>query len=165
HTAMSTPPLSTLSLHAALPISTSNAGLGWRVSAGALYKAPSRPAIGYIPKWQYVDPSGTEHTLYPTLHPSDAQDAGDPVPAHDFEGTMYTRSGSFIRVRCTSPTSFGPCTVEFPDGQQHIFTNFGTSSSPEYRITKMQDRSGNEVSFAYDGNNTLWTITSVLLPS
>src|SRR5690606_41769406 len=98
HTAMSTPPLSTLSLHAALPISTSNAGLGWRVSAGALYKAPSRPAIGYIPKWQYVDPSGTEHTLYPTLHPSDAQDAGDPVPAHDLDRKSTRLNSSHVKI-------------------------------------------------------------------
>ena len=134
-------------------------GLGWRLSLGELRK-PTGVGSLYNPRWVYSDPSGGEHVLYPNLHPLEGPDPGDPnPPVALLESVNYTRDNSFLRVTCATPATFGDCRVQFPNGDEHKFQNFGTTTAPEYRLTEIKDQFANVVSVAYNSNNTLWTIT------
>jgi len=140
------------------PKPVSNAGLGFRVSLGALFHpAHGNPFV--TSRWIYSDPSGAEHALYPRLHPDDVQDTGDPAnePTDRFETVMYTRDGSFARVQCPQLLN-GNCTVELPNGDQHVFVNYGDATIPDYRLTQMLDRFGNWIFVSYPDSFT-WQIT------
>lgn len=144
------------------PKKQSRAGLGWRVSLGDLYQ-PS-PGGAHTPqRFVWASSDGAEHALYPTLHPDDPQDSGDPIPSiHPFEKVMYTRDGSYARVKCdTAPPEtggYGDCTVETAAGEKHYFNNTSGGTSASYRLESITDRFSNEISIQYLSNPTRWRI-------
>ena len=144
------------------PKKQSRAGLGWRVSLGDLYQ-PS-PGGAHTPqRFVWASSDGAEHALYPTLHPDDPQDSGDPIPSiHPFEKVMYTRDGSYARVKCdTAPPEtggYGDCTVETAAGEKHYFNNTSGGTSASYRLESITDRFSNEISIQYLANPTRWRI-------
>jgi RHS repeat-associated protein len=144
------------------PKKQSRAGLGWRVSLGDLYQ-PS-PGGAHTPqRFVWASSDGGEHALYPTLHPDDPQDSGDPVPSTaPFEKVMYTRDGSYARLKCDSappePAGFGDCALETASGEKHFFNNTSGGSNASYRLESITDRFGNQISIQYLSNPTRWRI-------
>ncbi len=128
--------------HRAYPKFQSNAGVGWRVSLGDLFRPMSGASGGSLPRWVYADASGSEHLLYPTLHFGEANEPGEPVGGLEYWN--YTRDGSYIRVGCTNP-GLATCTVEFPSGEQHVFSLVSGS----YRISQLRDRFQNAILVTY----------------
>jgi hypothetical protein len=117
------------------PSHCSNAGLGWRVSFGALGLAsnPSPPTCAptdanTAASSIYEAPDGSQHTFYPTLHPN------EPVNPN----VLYTRDGTYLRLNLYS----GYSEIQFPDGTIHRFGADG-------RITQMRDPFNNQVNIAY----------------
>jgi YD repeat-containing protein len=121
----------------AAPSHCSNAGLGWRVSLGALGAPTTASSPVCVPTddnsgspYVYEAPDGSQHLLYATLHPN------EPVNANVF----YTRDGTYLRLQLYS----GYSEIEFPGGTIHRFDAGG-------HITQMRDRFGNFVNVAYPG--------------
>src|ERR1700674_4482870 len=113
----------------------SNAGLGWRVSFGALGLAsnPSPPTCAptdanTAASSIYEAPDGSQHTFYPTLHPNEPSNPN----------VLYTRDGTYLRLNLYS----GYSEIQFPDGTIHRFGADG-------RITQMRDAFNNQVNVAY----------------
>jgi len=130
------------SLTQARPYRHSNAGFGWIVSLGRLYKPGD---VGYDgQRWAYFGVDGAEHRFYPTLHEGDAEDAGD-TSAN--QKVQYSREGSYLRLKVLAG---GEHEVEFPDGQIH---RFGT----DRKLKQIRDRFNNKVDVAT--TNALWTLT------
>jgi RHS repeat-associated protein len=134
------------------PSHCSNAGLGWRVSLGAL-------GFGNFPNGQstypvcaavsanpgdgtngtggvyaiYEGPDSSQHLFYATLHPNEPDDTLNGVQdsvAADVENVQYTRDGSYLRLKRQGD---GTATIEFPDGTIHTFDSLG-------RLTEIRDR-------------------------
>ena len=97
-----------------------NAGAGWSVSLGGLILPYTGPDIPWNPTGEliYVDALGGEHTLFPTLHEGDADDTGD---GGAIQATLYTRDGSFTRVRKNDPANPTLVSVETADGSRLFF--------------------------------------------
>jgi RHS repeat-associated protein len=114
------------------PSPCSNAGLGWRVSLGAVGLAGMASSPVCVPTdgeggnaaATYEAPDGSQHLFYPTLHPN------EPVNS----GVFYTRDGTYLRLQLYP----GHSEIEFPDGTIHRFDAGG-------HITQMRDRFGNFV--------------------
>jgi len=113
------------------PSPCSNAGLGWRVSFGAVGASTcnSTDDTATSAAETYEAPDGSQHLFYSTLHP------GEPVDPSYF----YSRDGSYLRLR---RMPLAETEIEFPDGTIHHFNAGG-------RITQIRDRFGNQVSFNY----------------
>lgn len=137
-----------------------NAGLGWRISIGELYQPPTD--AGLPPnRWVLTDATGSQHTLYPTLHSEDTDEDGGVFDGQLLQPTSYSRDGSLVRVRCErpTPTTYGDCWVDLPSGEKRFFKNVGTPSVPVYRIEWIEDAFGNWIQIAYGA--TQWTITDM----
>lgn len=136
------------------PTRSDNAGLGWRVSLGRIL-APG-DFWNSTGAWVYVDPSGSEHVLYATLHNSDPEDVGDDPNFPLTQNVLYSRDGSYLRAKRVSSNQWS---LEMPDGQKHTFANFATSGDSDYRLTKIEDPFDNTIDVGYDTENLTWTIT------
>ncbi len=110
----------------------SNAGFGWQLHFGKLVR-PGRSAYGEPDSWVYLSPDGGEHEFFASLHP------GEP----ETPGIAYTRDGSYLRLKLTSPVS---ATVEFPNGIKHTF---GKMDAIEQWLTRMEDAFGNSMTVSY----------------
>jgi RHS repeat-associated protein len=117
------------------PSHCSNAGLGWRVSLGALGLGtnPSPPTCAPTDantgaSTVYEAPDGSQHLFYATLHPNETINAN----------VFYTRDGTYLRLNLYS----GYSEIQFPDGTIHRFGADG-------RITQMRDPFNNQVNIAY----------------
>jgi hypothetical protein len=125
----------------AMPEGKFNAGLGWDLSLGRLLHplAPGNDSG----KWVYLDPDGTPHPFYITLHHDVSEPENDEV--------FYTRDGNYLRLKQLSEST---CVVEFPDGRVHTFEFNGD----EWRLIKLSDRFTNHLSISYATPNA-WTLT------
>ncbi len=117
------------------PSHCSNAGLGWRVSLGALGLAsnPSPPTcaptdVNTAAETIYEAPDGSQHLFYGALHPNETLNAN----------VMYTRDGTYLRLNLYS----GYSEIQFPDGKVHRFGADG-------RIVQMRDAFNDQVNIAY----------------
>ena len=137
------------------PTHNDNAGLGWRVSLGRIL-APG-DFWNSTGAWVYVDPSGSEHVLYPTLHQSDPEDVGDDPAFPLTQKVLYSRDGSYIRAKRASGSS-PVWTIEMPNGQIHTFQDVGTGDS-NYRLTQIADPFGNTIAVSYSADDLTWTLT------
>jgi RHS repeat-associated protein len=132
-----------------VPTHCSNAGLGWRVSFGAVrFGYPFFPGSAVCATTSdstangayaiYEGPDGSQHLFYATLHPnaSDPDDSFNGVQDSIFTGTenvVYTRDGSYLRLkRYNAGQANETTTIEFPDGAIHTFGADG-------RVTQMAD--------------------------
>ncbi len=125
----------------ALPAAINNAGMGWRVSLGDL--VPPWPNT----YWSFVTPDGASHRFWDKLHYEDPYEPD----------VMYTRDNSYLRMKITARDSDGnpiERTVEAPTGVSYVFS----LSSEGWRLSRVQDRSGNWVSIDYSQADR-WTIT------
>ena len=103
------------------PNPAANAGLGWQLSFGKLYKPrdsdlDERPNYTEKSQWVYMEPDGSEHTFYPTLHEDDPDGSSN---------IWYTRDSSYLRLNMSPPANVygGDMMIEFPNGQKHYFKN------------------------------------------
>jgi RHS repeat-associated protein len=132
------------------PSHCSNAGLGWRVSLGAIgtYTMPSWPVCvnsdvsSALAVYEAAD--GSQHSFYATLHPGEPDDFFNGVQDHIttgqqvVENVTYTRDGSYLRLK-----NYGSYwELEFPNGNIH---RFGTDG----RIVQLRDPFGNQLDVAY----------------
>lgn len=122
------------------PSKGSNAGLGFRVHPGRLYRPGSTPSASNA--WIYEDGAGGSHRFVAKVH---ADDGATDV------GQCFTRDNSRLRLRIpgasnctTNPTSVLTADVEFGNGVIHRFTR--TVGTGQFLLTKILDRFGNEVS-------------------
>jgi RHS repeat-associated protein len=135
------------------PNPETNAGMGWQLTLGRLY--PPRlsendfhPLSTEKQNWVYVSPDGAEHSFYNKLHETDS----DPGTGRD-DPVTYTRDGSYLRMRVDGASRL----VEFPNGDVHRFSNYGTNNAPDWRVVRMNDQFGNYVDVLYedrDNNGT-----------
>jgi hypothetical protein len=134
------------------PTACSNAGLGWRVSLGALTSAgmaTSHVCVptdgqGYGSFAVYEAPDGSQHPFYATLHPGEPDDFFNGVQdnAQTFvENVTYTRDGTYLRLK--HYTSGNYFEIELPNGNVHRFS--GTDGS----IVQMRDAFGNQLNVSY----------------
>ena len=119
----------------AYPVRATNAGFGWRLSLGEFWDG-SYFGSGRCANC-YVSPDGARHLFYQTLFPD--------IP-DDSTSTMYTRDGTFLRLR----TITGGREIDFPNGNIHKFDGTG-------RLVQMRDRLGNWVNVSY--GTSAWTIS------
>ena len=123
--------------HAARPVESSNAGLGWDLSLGRLI-APSTASS----MWLYVGPDGSGHAFYQDLH-WDTPDGDETI--------LYTRDGSYLRLRPASATMMR---VDSPDG---TFREFQQSGS-EWRLVRIAAVGAPDaITITYEAN--AWTLT------
>jgi RHS repeat-associated protein len=131
------------------PSPCSNAGLGWRVSLGALgLPSMASPPVCVSPDAvtggsyaTYEAPDGSQHVFYATLHPGDPDDSFNGVQdsvSTATENVAYTRDGTYLRLKRYS----GYEEIELPEGTVHRFDANG-------RIIQMRDPFGNQVNIAY----------------
>ncbi|MEL7059566.1 MAG: RHS repeat-associated core domain-containing protein [Acidobacteriota bacterium] len=135
--------------------SDSNAGLGWRLSLGELYRPMTGDRNPSSVHWLYVSPDGAERLLYRTLHEGEVHEPG----------VFYSRDGSYLRLRvagtsvvATSAHPSGWAVVEFPDGKRHWFEPHGAGP---LRIREMDDAFGNRAHVGYTMVNQtpVWSIS------
>jgi RHS repeat-associated protein len=142
------------------PNPATNAGLGWQLSFGKLYKPranvyDAEPDYTEKSEWVYMSPDGSEHTFYPTLHPDDP--AGSP-------NVWYTRDGSYLRLNMSPPANNygGDMMIEFPNGQKHYFKNLlirkadPANQIPELweeKLSGIEDQFGNFMKVQYLDND------------
>ncbi|MCG8460016.1 MAG: hypothetical protein MI919_27355, partial [Holophagales bacterium] len=133
------------------PKVTHNAGLGWRLSLGGLISIESY--WNQSQHWIYVEPDGSEHVLYPTLHISDPEDSGDAGQVPALQSTLYSRDGSYIRARKLSSSRWR---IEMPDGRASIFDRSGSA----WRVTRLEDAFGNALTVSYtsDPEGPVWEL-------
>lgn len=117
---------------------TFNAGPGWKLTLGELY----REVVGG--DWYYRSADGAEHKFYQGLHNTHSD--GD-------SSTQYTRDSSYLRLK----TAGAFPVIEFPDGTKH---SFNESSSLLKRATKIEDSLGNYLTISYTANQ--WTLSDSL---
>lgn len=129
------------SVISASPMKHSNAGVGWDISLGRLLP----PAVNgsQVGRWVYIDPDGAWHPFYSTLH----YDLSENDPG---DAALYTRDGSYYRMRYISTTSR---IVEWPDGTRSFFDLVGA----EWRLTKIADRFNNYLAISYGANT--WSLS------
>jgi YD repeat-containing protein len=129
----------------AYPNAMANAGVGWRLSLGALHGPNSPhpygdPYGGFI----YESPSGSVHAF--DKEPATLTTA---VLSHDSAALRLRSDGAYTRY------------VEFPDGELHKFerrlsvdSNGNAHYSPKWRLTKiLERRSANVVDITYSVNS------------
>ncbi len=133
------------------PSHCSNAGLGWRVSFGAVMFgepfAPAGPVCATTTTASgsayaiYEAPDGSQHLFYATLHQNDPDDYFDGVQdsvSTGVENVLYTRDGTYLRLKRYS----GYSEIEFPDGKIHHFDSTG-------RLTQIRDPWNKQVNVGY----------------
>lgn len=139
-----------------VPNRSSNAGVGWMLSLGELL-------IG--DEIEYVSPDGTQHSFKAsTLH------FGDDI--RDGDSVLYSRDGSYLRMRKVINGTQHLRIIDFPDGTSKEFLCVSTcgqltNSVTKFHLQKISDPFGNEVTIVRDpepqGNNlplsTTWTWT------
>ncbi len=137
-----------------------NVGMGWSLSLGLLYPPQDptpNPTLGPTADnpndsdlWLYVSPDSAKHYLYDSLHDNDVDDGSN--------DTSYTRDNTYLRIIHDANASTR--TVEFPDGQKHVFKQ---SPGLHWRPTRFEDTSGNHVDIAYTdgGSASTWQITDM----
>lgn len=118
----------------AMPTGRSNAGMGWLLSLGKIFEGAPFNDESYL---LYESPDGQGHDL------------GKPLKVGD---VSYTRDGTYLRAKRTAETEI---TIEFPDGAIHTFSRLPKN---DWRLVKMADRFGNEVSVEYPNDTDLWII-------
>ncbi len=127
----------------------SNAGLGWVLSLGRVYK------YNYWPNnenhWVYEGPDGSTHTFFDSLHIGEEPNPGQ----NTLTGPQYTRDGSYLRMTGSDLVR----TIEFPDGSEHTFTKKLWGWYYVWLPTRLEDAFGNYHDIAYNSDATLWTIT------
>ena len=128
----------------AVPRKSSNAGLGWQVSLGAIEPADSNSADGYR------SPDGAVHPLDNSLHLGGATHSG-------YE---YTKDSNYLRYS----GSIYQGTLEFPDGTRRYFERDPVTG--DERPTRIDDHFGNSVTIQYPSAGILgypdivnWKIT------
>ena len=152
-----------LPLFMASPKPNSNAGLGWSINPGRIALRHSffgNPAVPDRPEvTTYYGPDGSSHAFHPSLHATRLTEEFVP-------GVEYTRDGSYLRLRsepagCHVDSNATNCQLQldFPDGSTHTFDRSAALGSPpvEWRVTRIEDSSGNWVNLSYE--ELLWTIT------
>ncbi|HEV2915335.1 MAG TPA: RHS repeat-associated core domain-containing protein [Pyrinomonadaceae bacterium] len=157
------------------PSAATNAGLGWQLTMGKLYKPRKNPFEDRPEKtekslWVYMSPDGSEHTFYGKLHEDDPSDSPD---------YWYTRDGSYLRMRTNLSNTNGNMQIEFPSGEKHYFKEIlirrgvpaqNIPDEYEEKPTRIEDQFGNWVNILYKDsatdNNDLpddeWEITDSL---
>jgi RHS repeat-associated protein len=159
------------------PSHCSNAGMGWRVSLGAVAYGNHPYSQGdTFPNYAvcadltsdpndgpngtggayavYEGPDGAQHLFYATLHPGDPDDffngVQDTVQLPDTQNVQYTRDGSYLRLKRSNPgTPAEQTTIEFPDGMIHTFGRDGRITQISDRLTDQQGMPLNWVKIAY----------------
>ncbi len=135
--------------HYTYPSRHANAGFGWIVTLGKIFKRPEDEQLVYVAQ------DGGEHEFYSSLH---GPGVGGPITT----GVYYTKDGTYLRLKVSSIQYV----LEFPNGQVHRF-------HPDGRLASMEDRFGNRVDVAYskridvDGssgntaldNSDVWIVT------
>ena len=114
-----------------------------------------------IPRYLYVDPSGTRHELWLNLHSGEPTTGGG---AYESANVLYARDGSYLRMVRESATKRW---VEEPGGIRRLFEK---QSAPQptlpdlWLLTEIRDLYGNAVRITY-GDVTIdgqtlpgWTI-------
>ncbi len=134
----------------------SNAGFGWMIEFGRLF-APDANNDFSGNRWALLDGDGSKRIFWGDLWHSTNGSEG----SASGQWTLYTRDGSFMRLRTNQPSSScGSLTischvVEHADGTRRYF------ETVEGRIRLIADRFGNEVSITYSGGvaqPTQWTV-------
>lgn len=161
------------------PNQSSNAGLGWQITMGKLYRPrenESDERLDYTEKsnWVYMSPDGSEHTFYKTLHEGEPNDAANKI--------WYTRDGSYLRLNMSPPVNpfNGEMMIEFPNGERHYFIEMPVrlatyennqlqiKAESEQKLVAIADRFNNKVEIKYidtdkDGlSNDKWEISDSL---
>jgi hypothetical protein len=133
------------------PTACSNAGLGWRVSLGALAAPGMASSHVCVPTdgagaggfGVYEAPDGSQHVFYATLHAGEPDDYFNGVQdnAQAFvENVTYSRDGTYLRLK--HYTSGNYYEIEFPNGNVHRFDAGGN-------IVQMRDAFGNQLNISY----------------
>jgi hypothetical protein len=134
----------------AIPNPCSNAGLGWRLSLGSV-NPPCAPNGDFSANLVYDDASGAQHILYPTFHAGEADDPGD---SGSTQNVLYTRDGSYLRLR---KLAAGQREIDFPDGTVHHFDAQGRLTEMRSRFTDALGSPTDWVRVTYNPNR--WVIT------
>jgi RHS repeat-associated protein len=143
-------------LSESVPNRNSNAGVGWLLTLGEL-------VIGN--EIEYIAPDGAQHSFKAsTLH------FGDDV--RDGDSVLYTRDGSYLRLRKVISGTQHYRIVDFPNGTSQEFLCVNacdqlTNSVTQFHLQRISDPFGNEVTIERDpepqGNSlplsTTWTWT------
>ena len=139
------------------PSHCSNAGLGWRVSLGAVAYGDEMAGLtpssivcatagDAQPLAIYEGPDGAQHIFVATLHDGDPDDVFNGVQDNlvaDVENVQYTRDGSYLRLtRYNAHAANETTTIEFPTGEIHTFNRAG-------QVTQIKDRFNNQVNVSY----------------
>ncbi len=130
------------------PKAYARGGLGWMVSLGELLAPNNLNVWNPVPGFVYVSSDGAEHTFFNTLREADPEDPGD---SGSTQLTRYTRDGSFLRLR--QVTANVDYRVDLPNGDQHLFHNYGTTAGPDYRLSTITDPFGNTVTLTYGADH------------
>lgn len=145
----------TVSLTVAKPV-TSNAGLGWDLSLGAL-DGPYG-STDASPNWVYTSPDGAKHAFYSTLHPGETATqrttdtrsgwhcGSDGNPACD---VFYTRDNTHLRLIALigSDGFVQGGDVESPEGTVERFST--VSGTATGRLEKVIDVWNNTLTVSY----------------
>jgi RHS repeat-associated protein len=142
------------------PNPATNAGLGWQLSFGKLYKPrddafDDRPNYTEKSNWVYMSPDGSEHTFYRTLHVDDVVGSSN---------IWYTRDDTYLRLNMSPPANGyqGDMMIEFPNGQKHYFQNLLVRNADnqhqireikEEKLRGIEDQYGNYVRIDYVDKN------------
>ncbi len=122
-----------------------NAGFGWTLSFGRLFREhPSNV-------WTYISPDGGHHNFTGTLHANNANETANPGTNPKI---LYSRDGTYLRLREYSDNT----KIDFPSGEIHQFDTTG-------RLVSVTDAFGNSMSIIYGtratgiyAGSTQWTI-------
>ncbi len=136
-----------------VPNAISNAGLGWTLTLGMLFPPESGPENDTM-HWMYVGPDGQSHHFYDELH-GNIGCGGCDDGAID---TQYTRDNSFIRMRPVGTT----LELDFPSDTTHVFTNYGTETTPFWLLDQIRDPHGNFLEINYSFPSLDWELVDSL---
>src|SRR5258706_6132345 len=148
------------------PNRRSNAGLGWLVSLGRLFR-PNVTPTQENPYWSYETPDGALHSFHSGLHVTPVETTPEYCAQNGVQ--CYTRDGSYLRM--TTSANGADHTIEFPDGTSQIFrevlriddgnTWSDTPGTGRWRLREIKDRFANTVSISYSStaaNPEIWKI-------
>ena len=121
----------------ALPVRAANAGLGFSLHLGRLL-APWMPENDNGGNITYLAIDGSEHAFYGKAHASDLEDPGDTPTS---QNVLYSRDGSYLRLRVLSGGQARE--VDFPGGEVHHFDD-------AWRLRWIRDGFSNQLTINYD---------------
>ena len=139
-----------------VPNAISNAGLGWTLTLGMLFPPESGPGNDTL-HWMYVGPDGQSHHFYDELHGNTGCGTCDDGSTE----TKYTRDNSFIRMRPVG-TEGTTLELDFPNDTTHVFTNYGTSTTPAWLLDRIRDQHGNFLDINYQFPSPDWELVDSL---